>query len=99
MRKKIPVSGLTLGMYVAELDRPWLESPFLFQGFVIESPDQLQALQECCQYVFIDDARTATGGEEGGAAGADLTIPGVQETKERAGFRMAVRRVLDYRQK
>ena len=99
MRKKIPVSGLTLGMYVAELDRPWLESPFLFQGFVIESPDQLQALQECCQYVFIDDARTAPGGEEGGAAGADLTIPGVQETKERAGFRMAVRRVLDYRQK
>src|SRR5215469_15218081 len=99
MRKKIPVSSLTLGMYVAELDRPWLESPFLFQGFVIESPDQLQALQECCQYVFIDDAR-ATGAEEGGSVGGgDLTIPGVRETKERAGFRMAVRRVLEYRQK
>ena len=46
MSKKIPVSQLSLGMYVTELDRPWLESPFLFQGFSIESPDQLSALQE-----------------------------------------------------
>jgi len=29
---------LKLGMYVAELDRPWLESPFLFQGFKVSSP-------------------------------------------------------------
>ncbi|HLW75025.1 MAG TPA: HD-GYP domain-containing protein [Gammaproteobacteria bacterium] len=98
MRKKIPVSRLTVGMYVVELDRPWLDSPFLFQGFSIESPDQLQALQECSEYVYVDDAGPSEG-EEGGSGGRDLTIPGVRETRERAGFRMAVRRVLEYRQK
>jgi putative nucleotidyltransferase with HDIG domain len=44
-------------MYVAELDRPWLESPFLFQGFLIESADQLKLLKQCCAYVFIDEAQ------------------------------------------
>ncbi len=28
-----PVGLLEIGMYVIELDRPWLDSPFLFQGF------------------------------------------------------------------
>ncbi len=83
-------------MYVAELDRPWLDSPFLFQGFSIESPDQLAALRECCQYVYVDDHPPGSGEEEGGG---DLTIPGVRESKERSGFRLAVRRVLEYRQK
>ncbi|HEV2111685.1 MAG TPA: DUF3391 domain-containing protein, partial [Gammaproteobacteria bacterium] len=80
MSIKVPVSELTLGMYVADLDRPWLESPFLFQGFYIESPDQLSALRECCEYVYVDTSREVDGG--GGSAG-DLTIPGVRETGER----------------
>ena len=49
-----PVQNLRLGMYVAELDRPWLESPFLFQGFIIESEKDLQAVQDTCQYVYVD---------------------------------------------
>ncbi|MEE8263181.1 MAG: DUF3391 domain-containing protein, partial [Gammaproteobacteria bacterium] len=32
MKKRVDVRDLSLGMYVAELDRPWLETPFLFQG-------------------------------------------------------------------
>lgn len=96
MSTKVPVSELTLGMYVADLDRPWLESPFLFQGFYIESPDQLAALQECCEYVYVDSSR---GGGEGGDSTGDLTIPGVRETGERRVFRQAVRRLLEYRQK
>jgi len=99
MSKKIPVSQLVLGMYVTELDRPWLESPFLFQGFAIESPDQLSALQECCQHVYIDEARALGGPEEPQEGEADLTLPGIKETAERSGFRLAVRRVLEYRQK
>ena len=83
-------------MYVAELDRPWLDSPFLFQGFYIESPDQLAALKECCEYVLVDDARAQEGG---GSGGGDLTIPGIQESRERGAFRQAVRRVMEYRQK
>ena len=36
--KKIKVftGDLTTGMYVCGLDRPWLETPFLLQGFQIE---------------------------------------------------------------
>ncbi|MGH8396922.1 MAG: HD-GYP domain-containing protein [Gammaproteobacteria bacterium] len=56
--RKIPVSELQLGMYVTELDRPWLESPFPFQGFPVESQEQLATLQKTCEYVCIDEAKT-----------------------------------------
>ncbi len=45
---------LKLGMYVSELDRPWLESPFLFQGFKITENDVLNQIKELCTYVRID---------------------------------------------
>ena len=57
-RKKIDVGALELGMYVAELDRPWIESPFLFQGFVIESEDDLRQLREICSWVVVDEEMT-----------------------------------------
>ena len=53
-------------MYVAELDRPWLDSPFLFQGFSIESPDQLAALQGVLRIRVHDEAPG-----NGSAGGAD----------------------------
>ncbi len=49
-----PVNRLTIGMYVIELDRPWLESPFLFQGFELETDADVQAVREVCEYVYID---------------------------------------------
>ena len=57
MAVKISVDELRTGMFVTELDRPWHESPFLLQGFQIESDEELQQLQECCQHVFIDPGR------------------------------------------
>lgn len=54
MKAKISVSELTLGMYVTELDRPWLETPFLFQGFRLTDDGDLQTLRELCQYVYIE---------------------------------------------
>lgn len=51
---KIHVSELKIGMYVSELDRPWLETPFLMQGFVIESLNDIDAIAEYCQHVWID---------------------------------------------
>lgn len=58
MRLKIDVADVRLGMYVAELDRPWLDSPFLFQGFVLDSEDDLATLREHCNYVFVDDEKS-----------------------------------------
>ncbi|WP_344432424.1 DUF3391 domain-containing protein, partial [Amycolatopsis minnesotensis] len=37
-----PIDEVRLGMYVARLDRPWLDSPFLFQGFVLEREEDLR---------------------------------------------------------
>ncbi len=55
MKKKIiSVEELRLGMFVSELDRPWLDTPFLFQGFPITSGEQIEELKKHCRTVFID---------------------------------------------
>ncbi|MGH8283288.1 MAG: HD-GYP domain-containing protein [Gammaproteobacteria bacterium] len=76
--KKIPVSELQLGMYVTELDRPWLESPFPFQGFPVESYEQRATLQKTCEYVYIDDTKTtarSTADSRRRNTGSDSTRP------------------------
>jgi len=51
MKKKLAVQDLQLGMYVSELDRHWLETNFLFQGFEIISDKQIEELKQLCEYV------------------------------------------------
>ncbi|MBW3566708.1 MAG: HD-GYP domain-containing protein [Proteobacteria bacterium] len=58
MKKRVPVGDLDFGMFVAELDRPWLDSPFLFQGFVVEGTEELETLREVCDFVYVDTARS-----------------------------------------
>ncbi len=50
----VPVTELAIGMYVSELDRPWLETPFLFQGFQIRNQDEMEALRRHCRTVVVD---------------------------------------------
>lgn len=54
MKQKLTVDLLKPGMYVSELDRPWLESPFLFQGFILENDDDVRAVSEVCEWVYVD---------------------------------------------
>ncbi len=54
--KKVSADHLKLGMFVAGLDRPWLETPFPFQGFVIKDTEELRQLENLCKYVYIDTA-------------------------------------------
>jgi len=61
-KKQIPVVELRLGMYVAELDRPWLGTPFPFQGFPVTSADQIAALKQHCKTVVIDLERDTSDG-------------------------------------
>lgn len=56
MRRKVEVDKLQRGMYVSGLDRPWRETPFMFQGFKISDDEQLAELRRHCRYVYIDDA-------------------------------------------
>ncbi len=54
MKKKLTPSELRIGMYICELDRPWLETTFLFQGFRVESQNDIDAVSERCVYVYVD---------------------------------------------
>ena len=53
-RVKISVKELELGMYVVELDKPWLDSPFLFQGFELLSEADIKSVQHECKFVYVD---------------------------------------------
>lgn len=54
---KIPVSKLKKGMFVCRLDKEWVESSFLFQGFLITNDELITHLKEECRYVYIDENR------------------------------------------
>lgn len=54
MKKKIPVQELELGMFVGQLDRPWIGTPFLYQGFVVRTEQEVQDLRQYCREVYID---------------------------------------------
>ncbi|SJM94310.1 HD-GYP domain-containing protein [Crenothrix polyspora] len=51
---QIDVKDLQIGMYVSKLDKPWLESTFLFQGFELMNQEDIIAIKNECSYVFID---------------------------------------------
>jgi HD-GYP domain-containing protein (c-di-GMP phosphodiesterase class II) len=59
MKIQYRVEQLEKGMYVAELDRPWVETPFMFQGFTIESDEELEQLRRLCKHVFVDDLKSS----------------------------------------
>lgn len=56
-KKRVAVEELQLGMWVVELDRPWLGTPFDFQGFPVVSDEQLETVRGFCRHVFIDPER------------------------------------------
>lgn len=53
-KKKLDVEQLQVGMYVSELDRPWRDTPFLFQGFEIRDQEDIQKLRQYCRHVYVD---------------------------------------------
>lgn len=56
---QVPVHQLNLGMYVSELDKPWLETPFLTQGFLIKTESDIEEVAAHCEFVYIDTQRGA----------------------------------------
>lgn len=85
----MPVAELQFGMYVYELDRPWSETPFVFQRFVLKTQQQLEVLRKYCKHVFVDTegepaARVAELRPGGGPLAADLQGTGKVLHVERA---------------
>ena len=52
--KKIPVEKINVGMYVSALDRPWIDTDFLLEGFFIQDLHDVKKIQKLCEFVYID---------------------------------------------
>lgn len=55
--KKTSVDNLTIGMYVAQLDKDWEETDYPVQGFYLRSRQGIERLARECIYVFVDPRR------------------------------------------
>ncbi|MDH3441272.1 MAG: DUF3391 domain-containing protein, partial [Gammaproteobacteria bacterium] len=56
-RVPMNVQNLSVGMFVGLLDRPWLETPFIFQGFEIKDRHEIEQLQKYCSQVYVEIER------------------------------------------
>lgn len=45
-------------MFISKLDRDWMETPFLLQGFVVESEQDIDVVAEYCEHVWVDKVDT-----------------------------------------
>ncbi|MBI1907577.1 MAG: DUF3391 domain-containing protein [Rhodocyclales bacterium] len=56
---KMDVTELKAGMYVCRLDRPWLGTPYLIEGVLITSQEDIDELARHCRHVYVDMQRSA----------------------------------------
>lgn len=61
--KKISTLDLKPGMYVSKLDRPWRETDVLFQGFYVNTLEQIEELRNKFRYVYVDAWRHSAPGK------------------------------------
>ena len=55
--QKVAIDDVKIGMYVSRLDRPWLETRYLFQGFYINKVSDIEELRLHCEHVYVDPER------------------------------------------
>lgn len=55
---RLRACDLKPGMFVCELDKPWLETPFLLQGFEIKDDSDIETVMQHSEYVYVDLMRT-----------------------------------------
>lgn len=84
--KEIPVEELKLGMYVSKLDRPWTETPFVFQGFILRSEKQIDVMKKYCRHVFVDPEKEDLSEAEAHAGGSAASIRGTTVYKDTASL-------------
>lgn len=77
LREKIDVSDLRVGMFVVELDKPWEESPFMFQGLEIKSANDIATVQKECSYVWVDYDKFQLQKSNSSGDGSGVKAPGI----------------------
>ena len=80
--KQIPVEELQFGMYVSKLDRPWTETPFIFQGFILRTEKQIDVMKKYCQHVFVDPEKEDRAEAEAHVGGTAASIRGTTVYKD-----------------
>ncbi|QOJ21031.1 MAG: DUF3391 domain-containing protein [Gammaproteobacteria bacterium] len=55
---EVSVNDLQPGMFVSDLDRPWLETPYPIQGILIRSQNDIDKLKRYCVHVYVDVDRS-----------------------------------------
>jgi HD-GYP domain-containing protein (c-di-GMP phosphodiesterase class II) len=55
---KIDPRHLQPGMFIEELDRPWLETPLKFQSFYVRSLNDVKWIKANCDYVLVDPGKS-----------------------------------------
>lgn len=84
---KLPAMNLEPGMFVAELDRPWLETPFALQGFVVRDTDEVLYVSNYVDHVYVDAEYT------GVRQSLQLAVAAMQTTpKQRLALREEFKR-------
>jgi hypothetical protein len=58
-RIKVDIAFITPGMFIAQLDRSWLETPFVTRGFEISGEQEIQLLRKFCKHVYVDSSRSS----------------------------------------
>ncbi|HUX26525.1 MAG TPA: HD domain-containing phosphohydrolase [Burkholderiales bacterium] len=74
--KEIAVNELKLGMYVSKLDRPWTETPFIFQGFILRDQKQIDTIKQFCKLVYVDPEQEDLSDTRALASGSAASIRG-----------------------
>lgn len=52
--QKVEASALRVGMYICRLDRPWTETDFPLQGFLVQTLEDISRVAALCRHVWID---------------------------------------------
>ena len=88
-RIKVDTANIEMGMFVAQLDRSWLETPFIERGFVVSKLDEIALLRKFCTHVYIDVERSSLAEKkiwkahhQSGAAGDPFTETFIKRRRE-----------------
>lgn len=84
----VPVdcSQLQPGMYVAELDRPWLQTPFHAHGFLLSHAEQIEALRRVCSYVYVDPVLSEHSENELFSTGLTARVAALKPARQLSGL-------------
>lgn len=82
----LPVADLQLGMHVVKLDRPWSDTTFMMQGFIIQSNEEIFQLQRQCNSIYVQVRVTEVNAFQKGISERRVNNKGDEKTGGRPGY-------------